>query len=602
MSFEYLITQNTGDSHQVNAWAGVTFLPYKFRDTAHNFNKSVNNSEIITVNNITVTSDILKIQTSATKANYLTTAEITLSSGQYNYQALLAPGDHALIWINNGASDRDDVMLRAATGSPANEFMSGLKFVGKVNSVRSVYVFMPNGTKTLRYNITLKGFSEFGDMIYYNPGMDPGTSNPNSPDSPLIFQSISKKWTDYLLKQGGLTGAQDLLQFCVDVFLGPGPAQRSTISSADHSLAPNNTFVVPRELLSILGTDYTGHQFPTYAALLNTLMGVQDFSSGLTNNLSQYLPNVNSNRSSATRLFTKNSLSGNLLAIPDMFNNVALWSILQQSCNSAVNEIYTAVRYNGNRIIPMFIARQLPFNSIYYESFLERDGLDPKAYPYTKFLDLPKWVIAPSVVLGQFNIGTSDSVRFNFFQTFAALYNMEAANPGAGQAMQLNARNFFLDNPDIMRNGNRPLVRTTTAVLNTLSGGLMHLKHWSYVLADAFIDGHLKLSGNLTCAGITEPICVGDNLQIADKLFHIEGVMHTYEVMENSAQKTFYTSISLSQGVLANGEYVVYEDTRKDRFQDPLAPGFNNETVNDIDTLPSAAFNNQNKPGTGNNQ
>ena len=601
MGFQYEIKQNTGDSHQVNAWAGITFLTYKFRDTAHNFNRRINNADIISVNNVTVTSDILRIQTNSSKASYMTSAEVMLASGQFNYQSLLAPGDHALIWINNGANNQQDVMYRASQNRPANEFSSGLKFVGKVNSVRSVYNFMPDGTKTLRYMVTLKGFSEFSDLIYYNPGLDPGTINPNNPDNPLVFQGISKKWTSYLLKNRGLTDAQDLLQFCIDVFLGPGPSQRATISTADYGLAPNNAFVVPRELLSILDLSSSGSQFPTYANVINTLMGIQNYPSSITNSISNYLPFLNQSMSISNRYFTKNKLSGNLLAVPDMFNNVAMWSILEQASNSAINELYTSLKYDNNKIVPMIVARQVPFSSIYYEDFFTRDGLNPNSFPYTKFLELPRWVIDPSIAISQFNIGTSDATRFNFFQAFAALYSVESANPGADQAMQLNSKNFFLDNPDIMRNGNRPLVRTTTAILNTLGQGLEELKYWSYILADAFVDGHLKLSGNLICAGINEPICVGDNLQITDKLFHIEGVGHTYEVTESGAFKTFYTSLSLSQGVLTNGEYVVYEDTQKTVFQDPLAPGFNNESVqNSIDSLPNSSLNNQNKPGSGN--
>ena len=50
---------------------------------------------------------------------------------------------------------------------------------------------------------------------------------------------------------------------------------------------------------------------------------------------------------------------------------------------------------------------------------------------------------------------------------------------------------------------------------------------WARIHADAVIGGHLKMNGTFVCAGIPDPIAVGDNLEFEDVVYHIEQITHT---------------------------------------------------------------------------
>ena len=80
----------------------------------------------------------------------------------------------------------------------------------------------------------------------------------------------------------------------------------------------------------------------------------------------------------------------------------------------------------------------------------------------------------------------------------------------------------------------------------------------------------------MSLAGVQEPICVGDNFELAGKLFHIEGVNHDYDAQENGV-KGFYTSLDLSQGILSNGAYAFNESENREGLNTGLEPGFSDE-------------------------
>jgi hypothetical protein len=251
-----------------------------------------------------------------------------------------------------------------------------------------------------------------------------------------------------------------------------------------------------------------------------------------------------------------------------------------------MNESYTAIRLDqNNRIVPRFIVRQIPFSSIFLPKRLKSMSIDPNIVKHTPFLDLPRWVIDPSMQINSFNIGTSDVPRFNFFQVYAQLNSVQGALGAAGaQYAQINAGNYAIDEIDISRHGVRTMTPDTGCGLSDplISGfsGFSEIQTWTALVTDWYANGHLKLSGNINCVGISAPICVGDNLQIAGKLLHIESLTHNYEVTDGEKPvKSFSTTMDLAHGILTNGKYDYNDAKMRKNLKNPLAPGFSDEEV-----------------------
>lgn len=345
----YDIKQNTLDSQQSRPWAAISFLSFKDKSTY-----SAKSNNPLAVSNIVVVSDILSVNISNNKGGLSNVADATLASGHLNYDILIAPGDHALIWINNDYSVFDDLTQKIRNNQSSNSFNSGLKFVGRVNSVRKILTTDFNGTKSVRYNVTFSGFTELNSMVYFNPLL----AEESESKVEMFYAKLSKEWGNLLTTKGGSYPVSDLLDFFIDLFLGKGPDKQST-SPAGISRSPNNAFLVPQELSNMLGIKHKAKSRPSYADILHTIMGVQKY-----NNSNSALPECTSETKTNVQKITTTPLSGRYLALPDQFNNTTVWSLLDAHKNSAINEMYCTLREDGNgKIMPTLIVRQMPFST-----------------------------------------------------------------------------------------------------------------------------------------------------------------------------------------------------------------------------------------------
>lgn len=173
-------------------------------------------------------------------------------------------------------------------------------------------------------------------------------------------------------------------------------------------------------------------------------------------------------------------------------------------------------------------------------------------------------------------------MRFNFVQIYGQLNGIENSMQ-LSQRQQIKEGNYAVDVDDILRNGSKNMIINTNADVQVQSAkaqAVTSIAEWKNLIADWYIDGHLKLNGSITLAGIKEPICVGDNLEYDNKLFHIESVNHNYAVDPNSGIVSFYTTLALSHGVKANGDKF-YENRSFFREDDKSSnlPGYTDEEL-----------------------
>ena len=599
----HLIAPNTPDSHQANPGYVIAFLPFYHRNTYYksdSFKDSEISEEALRVGkHIVVVSDAVHINISHSKGEPVSQAEVHLLSGDINYTAAVAPGDHAFIWLTSTDEQFKDISNRVLAARGAlNSINSGLKFIGRVNSVRQVLNVSPrDGKKNYRYIITLAGFTELQTQIYFNEFLDPTTLGDDPQTRGFKFLAhISETYRNIFkseLNQKGRLPTETIINFLIDVFIGTGPIDTAQKISDKLIQTPNASFLIPKQVAHFLGLSY-GEKSPKsvayqYSDILQRVFGVQKYGNSM-------FPLANWARGST--YFKCGPLKGGILLGPANFNNITLWSLLTQYANPALNEMYTCLKYipQKNGIYPTLVLRQIPFSTKYITKDISKDKV-------TLFTELPRWKLDPKYPILNYNLGTTDAERFNFFQ----VYTNSIASPDPQEALKLQIvnKNYRIDLADILRTGPRVHITTSDTEAGIQPDGTVkpaYINEWAGMIADFFANGHLKMNGTITVAGITDPICVGDNLEFDGKLFHIEGINHVFTVDPMRGSKSFLTSLVLSHGYYLSGKQVTYmheQSIARGAQPDQELPGFTSEEiyVNDLHRMSTSAPSNSGEDG-----
>lgn len=585
-----IISPSHPDSHQTSPGYVIAFLPFSYRDT---YNKRSQFDDVSTTEKslqiqkpIVIVNDAVNISITNSKAQPMDTAEVQLLSGDVNYSAAIAPGDHALIWLVNNQDDfykiSNDVLNKRAS---LNGERSGLKFIGRVNSVRQAMQTQPgDGKKMYRHTITMAGFSEFQTQVYFNELLSPVIQAGNGSDAGLqFFAQVSDQYLDLFnsIKDDARLPTEKLITFFVDVFMGPGPKDAAKLVDDKLKQTPNASFLVPTELARYLGLALGAKADKSlgfqYSDILHRIFGLQNYSDSMF---------PISSSGGRTNYFKCKPLKGGTLLPPANFNNTTIWSILTQFMNPSLNEMYTTLKYIPSKggIYPTLVLRQLPFSTKYLAANKKYNSDQ-----ITLFSNLPRWRLAPTYPVMNYNLGTSDAERFNFFQVYT---NSIADNdPQRAMQVQLVSGNVKLDLADIIRSG--PRIHTTTSDTEAAiqTDGTVQpsaINEWADIIADCFVNGHLKMNGTIMVAGIQDAISVGDNFEFDGKVFHIEGIKHHYSAEPTRGIKSFTTSLVLTHGyyIDANGEldYMSSQPTQREYQPDQELPGYTDEEryVNDI--------------------
>jgi hypothetical protein len=266
----------------------------------------------------------------------------------------------------------------------------------------------------------------------------------------------------------------------------------------------------------------------TYGDLLESILGVQQYPySGSTNSHRAFLPSVVGN---GPIYATDKKMLGLFMPFTPSFDR-PIWNLLGEYLNPAINEMYTTLRTNQDgKIVPHFIVRQMPYTTQAAAALKHTD---------TKFLDLPRWKIDDTIVVGG-NLGPSDAARFNYV-------HLMGASPGVQTDSTLT---YILappiwDEQDIRRSGLRPYSMVVNCTPEEAAEGPTE---WTSHAADFLMGQHLTWNGSITLVGIQAPICVGDNCEYRGVVYHIENVTHDSGITP-SGQRQFFTTLQLSHGM-----------------------------------------------------
>jgi hypothetical protein len=583
MAFIETIEKNTPDSHQTSPGYVLTFIRYEYRDVY--MYGDINNLDdaIDTRRNFVVVNDAIQVKVSNNKSNPVPTFSCVFKQGDINYLTAVHPGDYVTVNMLNFKDDAMKVRDRALSGLAINRVQDGFKGVFKVQDVRMFLQVDPSsGRKEYYVQVTGKGFDEFNNVLYFNPAITEEIAAKNSVD--FLFLNNFANWAD-LIKKRETNNVQDLVKAVITRCIGEKMVVRK---KAKEKLNQIPSYQVPQSLGALLNRKTAKY----ISQINNYYLGTWNNTISRAKDLKGFSIFFDEDEGTPGGNFwkTKVPLEGSRSIDMQDFQSTSVWSLLQDYGNAELNDMYTCYRVDptGKFVYPSVVVRQKPFNTRHYEEFIMKKENQNVASPHTKFLDLPRWYIDPDLITS-FNVGRSDAGRINFVQIYTRALSLD---PELDQANQIVSGNWVEDQKDVIRNGRKPFIRNIN--YDFAGSDTEHrAKKWAYLVADWVMGGHLKMNGTLECAGIEKPICVGDNLELDNIVYHIESTDHVMNISPEGVN-TFRTQLQLSMGVDKNSSSTIpvyaemdHTDSLRRREQDykrgtKMLPGFS-----DTQDLPS---------------
>lgn len=576
-------TDSILESQSSPAWV-LTFVRWNIRDPLRtpSHNPNATRSTLIVVEN-----DCLQVSVTSSKGSLTPSMSAVLVQTDINYETAIEPGDFVFVNMLNWPIDARRIVNQAAAAQPINNLGDGFKGFFKVQSVRKSLVVDPEtGTKRVLFNIDAFAFTEFNNTIYFDPNL---INVKDLSNTALFIGNIAKNWANYISK-AGKPHLQEILAFLIQNLIGTGVnAQARTVQGM--TISPNVHFLIPTVVGKLMGLPSATSAKDVYYYYF----GIQQYASGSSTQVwDGFNPsNLQSTEAYPNFFYTDTYCQGNSLLKPDYWNQVKVWSIMNQYTNSPLNELYTCFKISQQNklVMPTVVFRQIPFTSEDFatQKFGTQDST-ASTITVTKFLSLPRWQIDTGLALS-YNLGRDEAARINFVQYYA---KSNLSDTGVDYSGEVARRNYVYDQSDITRNGLHPYVISNN--FDDLPDTLIFAApRWARILGDALIGGHLKMSGSIECVGIEDPIAPGDNAQFDGVVYHIEQVSHTC-IQSPDGKKTFRTSLSLSHGVSINStaagtKYAEMTDTnaytkRADDAQNSaILPGVteNQDTQNRVD-------------------
>ena len=531
MAYEKFIGANSLDSNQSSPAAVITILQWEDREPViPEVNKNMPTNGGLDTRKIpyAIHSDILNVSFSHSKSQLSPTFTATLTLGDINYLTAIHPGDFAFLNMVNWQAEAVEIASRAIKPSAINGVNDGFCGVFKIQTVRKILSVDSNGTKTYICQIAGAGFTEFNNILSFNPAIAAAFAQHGANLSQFYLG-------DYFANRlKGTVSIQEIIQDLFVILIGKSQKQDEKVENYG-----NRHFKLPNTVGTLLGIQNVKYASEMYNYITGIWTNDHDsdgFNPGFN---SQSGASRGNNGSLVNNFFTaSNPIAGDMLIGMDDWNNTTAWSIIQQYINSAINEIYTCYRVspsNNNIVLPTIIVRQKPFTS---ESF------DSQGTNVTKFLSLPRWVISPELVFSA-TLGFEEAARINFVQCFTR--RLAETGP-QDQAAQIALGNFFYDKEDIQRNGLKPYVISSNFDFPIKDKSELRARPWARLNADWVIGIHLKEAGTIECVGIPDAICVGDNLSFNNIVYHIEAITkNIYLAMDGKSR--FTTSFKVSYGV-----------------------------------------------------
>jgi hypothetical protein len=489
------------------------------------------------------------------KDNHIGTLSAQFKESGALYISQVFPDDWVGAWIVYGEEKYKDLVHRIKNGEACNGFEDGLKFMGKVGSLRKSLV-VQDGKKIAAVTMQASMFTEFAAQLFYDPQL----------------RQTSQRLGDLLGKLN--IAIQDLMSMdrnkgidtnkfmpiAIDLLVGSGApasyADPATVSGGSLQVAhgpvqtrdqPAAAYIIPHQVGKVLGASASASAsgLYSYADVLCVNVGIQKFDASLKDHR-MFVPrgaDTNSNRNIFAKTDAGLALLGSFLPAALSFTNKPLWSLLNEFLNPVMNEMYTALRVNyQGQVVPTLVVRQHPLTS---DTFFTL----PSVPVVSRFLEMPRWK-ADGVMVKTYDVGRSGSVgHFNFFHVYGAPVTSQ---PVTSLSSQIARNPPLSDEEDFRRNGILPYMTTVNCSAEDagggVTGGAAGAGAWMACAADFHLGSQYMFNGTVGMQGVSLPICHGDNFEWDNTVYHIENCSHSCGISADG-KKYFTTYMALSHGV-----------------------------------------------------
>lgn len=456
---------------------------------------------------------------------------------------LVRPGDWIMFWVFNSKDDHDRILqaiLDSGGSKRANDFDSGLKFIGKIHGLRRLRSVTGSGAVSTSFSVSCQSFSETANVFPLTPAL---LTQVQDSGYAAIVQDFFRL-VDYAIEKNVETtgvSIQELQNRLLDTVFGPGPgysqmnaSDRSGTNSLVQGLNPKKPCLVPAEVGRLLGVSTktsTGQLY--FSDILSREIGVESIANDL----------IGDQTKDAMLPFLE-PISFRVFPNEMVLLNGSAWNIITEHSGEPVNEAFTAIKYTApdgyeRGIYPTIRIRQIPFSSKELSQSIRGTADDMKL---SLFSDAPRWVIDKGLVYSE-ETGYSDFTRSNYISVHGHHPNVSGRDELNFQANVIDKNPPVIDVSDIMRNGVRQRIKSMNMYFDK------EQKPFSKLIADAYMGLHLKKDGRLIAAGIQEPIQPGDNIEYDGYIYHIESVNMSGSIAPGSGIKSFETHLDISRGV-----------------------------------------------------
>jgi hypothetical protein len=524
---------------------------------------------------IVVINDAISVNVSRSKASHIKSASIQLKITDVQYDKELSPNDYVAIWMCRWEDEANAIAqaLQSKSTTQLNGFNSGLKFFGKINNVSKNVSISDQGVPDERINVSAAMFDEL-NMSVYTRRIEETLVNSLSDSqrdnaflsklhflqtlSPDVFLSLIGKEED--AAKNPLKTPDQMIKFFAKVFLGSGVQTTEPVGPKE-GVPQNigNKLIVPTTVFGKIFRSKSNQ----YLDNIYFYTGIEDYSPGNANSNIKIMSPSSSNFNGG--FHSSSVLKGGALMSTASLDNVPLYSIFNQFLNDICNEMFTTMRYREDGgIRPTIVVRQLPFSTPQIQRLLAQHGgitVPPgESGKLAQYKNLPRWVISDSLIKS-INVGYGASNQINMVHILNTSFWSDLIGADASLAerirgnianAQLALGNIVYDEKDIQKNGLKAFVKETNFESISFSGkeATLSSPFWTAMQADFLFNSSMKLTGKISCFGIQEPICEGDNLELDGIVYHIEAMEHIAQVFA-SGNKKFMTVLTLSNGILA---------------------------------------------------
>lgn len=512
--------------------------------------------------------DVTQWNTSSSKGAYIGGLNMTLRYGNNDWLQKLAPGDWCLFWAFEDVGTYQEVLGRLrkfykpkidseypefeyqGNTQSLNNFECGLKFIGRLSSIRRHTGRVATGAYNVSYAVQARSFTEFNSVLYYNDLLA------------FSYKSVSQFFGDFgpggkrffedLLIKGSKNGEQDgfvnntkLIPNLANIVLGSGPGGRSVNQSSgigdQLKNSPNQKFLIPKILGKMLG--FAEKESQTVSDILTYYVGQQTHNNK-SDDKKPYLKMLpDEGQQEGNVHYTSIPFNDYMLIQPIDLKGKSTWSLMQQWLNEPLNEMFTCLKCDKEgRILPSVVVRRIPLLSDDFSINARAKGINTS--PFSSY---PAWALSPDLVIDE-DLGRSDATRFNYF-------HVVGSDPIYKDPNKTERLNNIVTPPaaieaDIARNGLRMYVTRVPAqsYSRVVSAQNNQGRIYTAMMADVLGDQHLKFNGSVASNFIQLPIAEGENLIYNNMLYHIERVSHSGGIGP-TGQKMATTQFDLTNGV-----------------------------------------------------